>query len=202
MTTALVRPRVLVDLLPAVWLRDLALVVGGTAAIALSAQVSIPLWFTPVPLTFQTLAVLATGAALGTWRSLTSTALYLVAAVAGLPVLAPKEDGGHVTGSAVFAMPSLGYVLGFIVAGALVGKLAEAGFTRTPLRTASAMVLGNLAIYAIGVPVLKLVTGADWASAVSWGLTPFIIGDLIKVAIAAGAFPAAWALVRRINPAA
>ena len=94
-------------------------------------------------------------------------------------------------------MASLGYVVGFIVAGAIVGKLAERGFSKTPARTALAMVLGNLVIYSIGLPVLQSVTGADFATAMSWGVTPFLVGDLLKVVIAAGLLPAAWRIANR-----
>lgn len=201
MAFATAAPRVLVDVLPSSRARNLALVLGGTAFIALAAQVAIPLPFSPVPLTGQTLAVLSVGALLGTSRAVASSALYLAAAIAGLPVLAPTADGGHITGTAVFAMPSLGYVLGFIAAGAIVGRLAELGLTRTPLRTAAAMIVGNLVIYSIGVPVLALVTGADLITALQWGVAPFVIGDLLKVAIAAGVFPAAWALLRKFDRA-
>lgn len=197
MSTAFVQPRVLVEHISAAWVRNTVMIVAATAFIAGSAQVSIPLPFTPVPLTGQTFAVLVSCAALGVWRSVLATALYLLAAMAGMPVLAPQADGSHVTGTAVASMASFGYVLGFIVAAVVVGKLAEAGFTRTPLRTAAAMIAGNLAIYAIGVPVLRVVTGSDWPTAFAWGLTPFLIGDLIKVVLAAGLLPSVWSLVQR-----
>lgn len=197
MSSAIAQPRVLVDTISTAWVRNAAMIVAATAFIAASAQVAIPLPFTPVPLTGQTFAVLVACAALGVWRSVLSTGLYLVAAFAGLPVLAPQADGSHITGTAVASMASLGYVLGFIVAAIVVGRLAEAGFTRTPMRTAVAMVAGNLTIYAVGVPVLQAVTGADFATAVAWGLTPFLIGDLIKVVLAAGLLPSVWALVQR-----
>lgn len=192
-------PRVLVDVLPTSRARNAVLVAGGTAFIAAAAQVAIPLPFSPVPLTGQTLAVLSVGALLGSSRAVLSTALYLVAALAGLPVLAPTAEGTHLTGAAVLGMPTLGYVLGFIAASALVGRLAELGATRTPLRTAATMVAGNLVIYSVGVPVLAVVTGAGLSTAIGWGLTPFLIGDLLKVALAAGLFPAAWALVRKFD---
>lgn len=201
MAFAATAPRVLVDVIPSSRARNAALVLGGTAFIAAAAQVAIPLPFSPVPLTGQTLAVLSVAALLGAPRALLSTSLYLAAALAGLPVLAPTAEGGHLTGLAVLGMPSLGYVLGFIAAGALVGRLAERGFTRTPLRTAAAMALGNLVIYSVGVPVLALVTGADLTTALQWGLVPFLVGDLLKVALAAGLFPAAWALVRKLDRA-
>ena len=192
-------PRVLVDVLPTSRARNAVLVAAGTALIAAAAQVAIPLPFSPVPLTGQTLAVLSVGALLGTSRAMLSTALYLAAALAGLPVLAPTADGSHLTGSSVLGMPTLGYVIGFIAASALVGRLAELGSTRTPLRTAATMAAGNLVIYSVGVPVLALVTGAGLGSAIEWGLAPFLLGDLLKIVLAAGLFPAAWAIVRKFD---
>ena len=194
MSYAAVSPRVLADTYRLSKLHDLAVVLSATAFISLMAQVAIPLPFTPVPLTGQTLAVLLTAAAVGLWRATTSTSLYLALALAGAPVLAPQSDGTHITGTAVFGMASFGYVVGFIVAGVVVGALAERGFTRNALRTALAMVIGNLVIYSIGVPVLMMATGADFATAISWGVTPFVVGDVIKVIIAAGLLPSAWKL--------
>ena len=197
MSFAATAPRVLGDTFRVSKVHDITLIATATLFIAVMAQVSIPLPFTPVPLTGQTLAVLLTGASLGAWRAVASTSLYLALALTGLPVLAPQADGSHITGTAVLNMPSLGYVVGFIVAGAIVGKLAERGFSKTPVRTALAMIIGNLAIYSIGLPVLQAVTGADFATALSWGVTPFIIGDILKVVIAAGLLPAAWRIANR-----
>ncbi len=199
MSVAYGSPRVLVETIRTAWVRDIALVAASIAFIAGAAQVSIPLPFSPVPLTGQTFAVLLSCAALGTWRSVIATSSYALLAVAGLPVLAPKEDGSHVTGLAVFSMASLGYVLGFIVAAFVVGRVAERGWTKTPARAALVMVFGNLAIYAVGVPVLAAVTGADAATALEWGLYPFLIGDAIKIALAAGLLPSAWAAISSLH---
>lgn len=188
--------RVLTASLRGSWVRDLALVLTGTAFIAVSAQVSVPLPFSPVPLTGQTLAVLLTGAALGSTLGLASTALYLAAALAGLPVLAPTETGAHLTGAAVLSMPTLGYVVGFMAASAVVGTLAARGYTRTPPRTIAAMMLGNVVIYGLGLLWLQHALSTSWSNAVAWGMTPFLIGDAIKIALAAGLLPAAWSLVR------
>jgi biotin transport system substrate-specific component len=199
MSVAYGSPRVLVETIRTAWVRDIALVAASVAFIAGAAQVSIPLPFSPVPLTGQTFAVLLSCAALGTWRSVIATSSYALLAVAGLPVLAPKEDGSHVTGLAVFSMASLGYVLGFIVAAFVVGRVAERGWTKTPARAALVMVFGNLSIYAVGVPVLAAVTGADAATALEWGLYPFLIGDAIKIALAAGLLPSAWAAISSLH---
>ena len=188
--------RVLTTGLRGTWLRDLALVLTGTAFIAISAQVSLPLPFSPVPVTGQTFAVLLTGAALGTNLGLASTALYLAAALAGLPVLAAKADGSHTTGMAVLSMPTLGYVVGFMCAAAMLGYLAERGYSRSAMRTVLAMVVGNLIIYSLGLLWLKFALSASWSDTLAWGLTPFLVGDAFKVLLAAGLLPAAWKLVR------
>ena len=188
--------RVLSTGLRGTWVRDLALVVGGTAFIAASAQVSIPLPFSPVPLTGQTFAVLLTGAVLGSRLGLASAGLYLAAALGGLPVLAPTENGTHLSGTAVLSMPTLGYVVGFMVASSLVGALAERGYSRTPLRTVVTMIAGNVVIYTMGLLWLQRALSASWSDTIAWGLTPFLIGDAIKIALAAGLLPAAWSFVR------
>lgn len=176
--------------------RDAALVVGATAFIAVSAQLSVRLPFTPVPITGQTLAVLLSGAALGTSLALASTSLYLALALAGLPVLAPDASGQHLTGSAVLSSPTLGYVIGFILSSWLVGALAERGLTTSVLRVVATMVAGNAVIYTAGLLWLHHALNATWANTFTWGMTPFLIGDAAKIAVAAGLLPAAWKLVR------
>ncbi len=192
-------PRVLVETFSLSAVKNAAAVLTGTAFIAGMAQVSIPLPFTPVPLTGQTLAVLLTASALGTWRSISSTAIYLALAVAGLPVLSPQADGSHVVGTQVFQMASFGYVIGFIFASYIVGKMAERGFTKTIVSTSAAMIVGNIAIYSFGLLNLKNITGADWTQVIAWGLTPFVIGDMIKIVIAANLLPATWKIVNRLQ---
>lgn len=179
-------PRVLGDVIPGGIVRDAVLVAGGAALTALAAQVSIPLPFTPVPLTLQTFAVLLVGAALGTVRGLASMALYLLAGVAGAPVFSHGSSG--------WGGASFGYIVGFVLAAAIVGRLAEGGATRGPVRTAAVMVLGNLVIYAVGVPWLMAVAQAGLGKALALGVVPFLVGDAVKVAIAAGLLPATWRL--------
>ncbi len=176
--------------------RDAGLVITGALFIALSAQVAIPLPFTPVPLTGQTLAVLLTGAALGSTLGLASTGLYLALALFGFPVLAATSTGGHLTGIAVLSSPTLGYVVGFMLSSLVVGALANRGLSQTPLGVVLAMVAGNLAIYAAGLLWLHHAINVSWSQTVALGLTPFLIGDAIKIAIAAGLLPAAWRFVR------
>ena len=188
---ALPRTRVLADVIPGGLVRDSALVLGGAGFVGLLAQFSIPLSFTPVPLTLGTFAVLLTGAALGPLRGLLSIGLYLVAGMAGVPWFA-----GHASG---YGFASFGYLVGFVLAGALVGGLARRGADRTPLKTAGTMVLGNLVIYAVGVPYLMGATGMDLPTALAKGVVPFLVGDGLKILAAAGLLPGGWALVRRVE---
>ena len=169
--------------------RQAILVLGGAAFVGLAAQVAIPLPFTPVPLTLQTFAVLLAGAALGSLRGVLAMSLYAVAGIAGVPWFAEGSSG--------FAMPSFGYILGFIVAAGIVGRIAEHGATLTVWRTAGLMVLGNLVIYAVGVTWLKYAIDVTWATALQLGVVPFLIGDVVKIALAAGLLPLTWVGLRK-----
>ena len=182
-----VSPRTLADVIPGGLARNIALVVGGAGFVGLSAQLFITLPFTPVPLSLQTFSVLLTVAVLGSTRGLVSMALYAVAGMAGLPWFAPQQSG--------WAFPSFGDVVGFVVAALVVGKLAERGADRTPLRAVGLLVLGNLTIYAVGVPGLMMLAGVSLPKALALGVVPFLIGDAIKVAVAAALLPATWKLV-------
>jgi biotin transport system substrate-specific component len=179
---------VLADLVPGALLRDAALVLGGAALTGLAAQLVVPVPGSPVPITGQTFGALLVGAGLGWRRGAASMLLYLVAGMAGVPWFQDGQSGWlGVTG---------GYLVGFAVAAVLVGFLASRGGDRTPLRTVGTMVLGNLVIYAIGVPWLMASTGFDLATAVDRGVVPFLIGDGVKILLAAGLLPGAWALAR------
>lgn len=187
MSTAAVPARtgqVLADLLPASRVRDAALVLGGAALTGIAAQIAVPVPGSPVPVTGQTFAALLVGTALGARRGLLSLMLYAVAGVAGMPWFA---EGGSGAGA-----PSFGYVLGMLLASAAVGALARRGADRNVWRMAGTMLLGEAVIYAVGVPYLALATGMSTSAAVAAGLTPFLIGDLLKAALAMGALPTAW----------
>ncbi|MFC4331708.1 biotin transporter BioY [Streptomyces andamanensis] len=187
MSTAAVPARtgqVLADLLPASRVRDAALVLGGAALTGIAAQIAVPVPGSPVPVTGQTFAALLVGTALGARRGLLSLMLYAVAGVAGMPWFA---EGGSGAGA-----PSFGYVLGMLLASAAVGALARRGADRSVWRMAGTMLLGEAVIYAVGVPYLALATGMSASAAVAAGLTPFLIGDLLKAALAMGALPTAW----------
>ena len=177
-------PRVLADFATNTKAAQIALVVGGAAFVGVAAQIAIPLPFTPVPLTLQTFAVLLVGAALGSLRGVLSMVIYLLVGMVGVPWFAEGSSG--------FSSASFGYILGFIFAAFIVGRLAERGASTTAARSAALMVIGNLAIYAVGVTWLKFAIDASWATALSLGVVPFLIGDALKIALAAGLLPLSW----------
>ncbi|MFG2637567.1 biotin transporter BioY [Streptomyces sp. NPDC048362] len=186
--TATARPgAVLADLLPSSRVRDVALVLGGAVLTGLAAQLSVPVPHSPVPVTGQTFAALLVGTSLGARRGFLSLALYALAGVTGVPWFAGGASGA--------GMVSFGYVLGMLLAAAAVGALARRGADRSPLRMAVAMILGEAIIYAVGVPYLALAAHLSASQAISLGLTPFLIGDALKAALAMGLLPAAWKLV-------
>ncbi|MGW2635447.1 biotin transporter BioY [Streptomyces sp. NPDC001348] len=188
--TATARPGVvLADLLPASRVRDVALVLGGAVLTGLAAQLSVPVPGSPVPVTGQTFAALLVGTALGARRGFLSLALYALAGVAGVPWFADGTSGSGAV--------SFGYVLGMLLASAVVGALARRGADRSVWRTAGTMILGEAIIYAVGVPYLAYAAGIPASAAIAAGLTPFLIGDALKAALAMGLLPTAWKLIER-----
>jgi len=184
---------------------DALLVVAGSLLIAGLAQVSILLPFTPVPITGQTLGVLLVGASFGLARAGLAIALYLVEGAIGLPFFAEGRSGLDVLG---LASASGGYLWGFLAAGLLCGWLAERGWDRSVRSSISLMLLGSVVIYLFGIPWLMqsdvyagfLGHSPSLEEALQGGLYPFVIGDLLKLAIAAGILPAAWKLTGRDRP--
>lgn len=172
--------------------RDIALVVAGALLIYLTARISIPVPGSPVPITGQTFGVLLVGGALGFRRGLIGVALYVLLGVIGLPFFAEGKGGISVIWGATG-----GYLVGFVVAGALVGRLAELGWDRKIGGALGAMLLGSAVIYAIGLPWLGVVVGTSPAETIAQGLTPFLFGDALKLILAAVLFPVAWWVVGR-----
>ena len=170
--------------------RNALLVVGASAATALAAQVALPIPWSPVPLTGQTFAVLLSGALLGARRAFLAQALYLAEGAIGLPVFA-----GGAAGAFVLAGPTGGYLIAFPLAAALTGWLAERGWDRRFVTTFAALLLGSVVIFAAGLAGLSRFLPAERLLAT--GLLPFLPGDLVKSALAAAAFPAAWRMVNR-----
>ncbi len=185
-------PRVLADVVPRVRARDLVLVLGAALLTAVCAQISIPVPGSPVPITGQTFAVLLSGAALGANRGAAAMALYLLLGLVGLPVYADAESGLHVVWGATG-----GYLVGFVLAGYVIGRLAEARLDRTPLKALPLFTVGSLIIFGIGVPWLAVSAGLTASQAIDAGFTPFILGGIVKAALAAALLPAAWKLVGR-----
>jgi biotin transport system substrate-specific component len=185
--------------------RNTVLAVVGSLVVAAAAQITVPMW--PVPMTLQTLAVLSIGAAYGARLGAATLGLYALEGAAGLPFFAGAKSGLF-DAKLDYLMPasSMGYVVGFIIAAYLVGKLVESGWANTMLKTVFATLAGAVALYVPG-----LIWLAIWASttgvvpegqtatqaAIAWGLTPFMFGDAVKAIIAGLAIPAAGMLFNR-----
>lgn len=170
--------------------RNGVLVVAGSLFVALCAQIRVPLPFTPVPLSGQTLGVLLVGGLLGPRLGLLSLLLYLVQGAVGLPVFADSKAG-----LAILLGPTAGYLVGFPLAAALTGYLASLGWDRRFLSTLLAMVLGNLVIYFLGAGWLAFGMGMGVSKALVLGVVPFLIGDALKAVLAAVALPSGWRLL-------
>ncbi len=166
---------------------DFALVIFGSLLIALSARIVIPLPFSPVPITGQTLMVLLIGMVLGSRRGALTVLAYLSEGIVGLPVFA----GG--VGPAVLLGPTGGYLVGFVLAAFVVGLLAEQGWDRKVITTALAMLIGNALIYLFGVLWLANLIGLH--GAFTGGLYPFLIGDVLKIGLAMILLPTCWKLI-------
>lgn len=189
------------------WQRHLLMITVGVLLIILGARIS---FYLPgnlfVPVTLQTFGVLFGGALLGFRRSLIAVGLYLLLGIIGLPVFALDATTGvyrsgldtiiRVSGGFALA-PTGGYLIGFLVSAGLVGRLAELGWDRHIGGSIGAMVLGNLAIYVIGVPWLMAATGQGFGWALDNGFWPFLLGDALKLAVAAGLLPVGWWVVNR-----
>jgi biotin transport system substrate-specific component len=172
-------------------LYDGMLVLGGSLFIALSAQITVPMW--PVPMTGQTLAVLMFSALLGARLGLLTVLLYLTEGVTGLPVFAQARGG-----LPVLLGPTGGYLLGFLGAAFVVGTLTDYGWDRRIHTTLLAMLLGNLVIYTCGLIWLTGFVGPGSVLAV--GLYPFLGGEWLKMLLAALALPWGWRLLQRKRP--
>lgn len=176
-------------------LTDVLLVVAGAGLIAASAQFTISLPFTPVPITGQTFSVLLVGASLGTVRGGSSAMLYVLAGIAGAPVYADSNAGWDVIVGA-----SGGYLVSYPIVAALTGWLAEQRWDRRISSAIGAMLTGNVLIYLVGLPWLAVVLDTNLERTLELGLYPFIPGDTLKLYLAAVLLPTAWRLVERTRP--
>lgn len=164
---------------------DIALTLCGSLLIALSGRVWVILPFSPIPVTAQTLGVLLTGTLLGSRRGSLAVLAFLLQGALGLPVF----QGGN-AGLAHLAGPSGGYLLGFVVAAYTTGRLAQRGWDRSAGTMLLAMLIGNSVLYAFGLTWLSLFVGFE--QALPLGFYPFILGDLVKIALATASLPASW----------
>lgn len=177
---------------------DAALVLTGAAIVAALAQVEIPLW--PVPITGQTLGVIIVGASLGAWRGAAALTTYMALGLAGLPIFA-----GFTGSLAAVAKPSFGFVIGFIVSAFVAGWFAERAWDRRPLLAFAGFALASAVPFVFGIPYLAYVLNVGMGLDLTFwqileaGLFPFIVGGIVKAALAALIVPGAWALVRRID---
>lgn len=189
------RSPVLVDsLLPAIAWRDAIVVLGGALLVAAAAQIEIPLPFTPVPLSGQTFAVSLVGASLGSRRGALSLGLYLLLGALGAPFYA-----GGAGGLESLLGPTVGYLVGFVAAAAFIGRMAERSADRRPLTAFFSFLAASLIIFALGSLGLMLSLDLTASQAFVQGVLPFIPGDLIKSALAAGLLPGTWKLVERFR---
>jgi biotin transport system substrate-specific component len=176
--------------------RECSLVIGFALFTAALAQVRIPLGFTPVPVTGQTLAVLLSGATLGAWRGASSQFLYWLLGMVGLPFYSNGTSGWSVATG-----PTMGYLVGFVVAAAVVGRLAEYHQDRRTLTSVAAMTLGSLIIYVCGATWLAVDLDIPFATgeqnAIALGVTPFLVGDVIKMCLAGLATASTWRFINR-----
>ena len=191
-TAAVPRP-VLADALPGARVRDVLLVVAGALLTAACAQISIKIPGSPVPLTGQTFAVVLVGAGLGARRGGLSMLLYVA-----LGLVAPVYAGGT-QGTAVLFGSSGGYLFGFVLAAWAMGAIAEHGGDRRVISAVCAFAVGQLLIFGVGVPWLKVATAQSWGWAIHEGFTIFILGGVIKAALAGVLMPSAWRLLRSLQ---
>jgi len=171
-------------------LRHILLIAAGALFIYLTARLTIPR--EPVPWTGQTFGILVVGGALGARRGFAAIALYVLLGLVGLPFFAEGKGG-----SAVLLGPSGGYLIGFLLAGTLVGRLAELGWDRRLGGALAMMLIGSFVIYAVGLPWLSASLHLTSNETISNGLTPFVAWDIAKLIVAAGIFPLGWWLIGR-----
>ena len=171
---------------------DALLVLAGTGLVAASAQISIKLPFTPVPITGQTFSVLLVGASLGSLLGSTSMLLYLLLGAAGAPIYAHHAHGWREISGATG-----GYIVGFVAAAAVTGFLARRQWDRKLSSAIAIMLTGNVIIYLVGLPWLAVDLSTNLEKTLEYGLYPFVPGDIFKLYLAAALLPGAWWIVER-----
>ena len=182
-------------LAPLDWVRQLMLVIAFSLLTALSAQIIIPLPWTPVPITGQTFAVLLTGALLGSRLGALAMVVYLIEGASGLPFFRSGQGGLHY----LLLSPTAGYLFSYPLAAFLTGWLAERGWDRSYLKASAAMALGSVVILLCGWSWLALFYAPSAGAAWHMGVEPFLLGDVVKIALAAAVLPTGWAILKRTN---
>ena len=172
--------------------KQVALVLGGILAMAVLAKVRVPLWPSPVPITMQTFGVLVIGAAYGPRLGLATMLGYLAVGALGFDVF--TSSSAESNGLAYMLGGTGGYLLGYVAAALVLGAAARRGWDRGPLALAAGMVVASALIYLPGLVWLRGFA-ESWSQTLAWGLTPFLVGDAIKLVLAALLVPAAWRLL-------
>ena len=172
--------------------QQIVLVVSGILALAIAAKISVPVWPSPVPVTMGTFAVLSIAAAYGTRLGLVTMLGYLLIGALGWDVFAGTS--AEISGWTYMTGSTGGYLIGYLLATALLGALAARGWDRSVVWMSLAMLCGNILIYAPGLLWLGHLYGWD-KPILEWGLTPFLMGDALKLLLAAVLFPAVWKAV-------
>lgn len=185
---ALRRDRVLADRLGGTLAREAVLVVAGTLVLTLMARLSVPLPFTPIPVSLGTLGALSVGALGGARRSLLSVVLYTALGVAGAPVFAEDHVG--------WAFASFGYILGYFLVAAIAGLAAQRGADRRVLTMAPTALASIFSVYVLGLAWMIPFAHMTLEQGLMKGFVPFIVGDLVKAAVAAGLFPVLRSIFR------
>ena len=175
-------------------LSNAVLVVSGVFGLAALAQIAIPVPGSPVPVTGQTLGVLVLGTAYGSTLGFTTFAVYMLAGIAGAPVFA---NNGHGLDRLVGATG--GYLVGMLVATFVLGQFARFRLDQKFLTALPSMLIGTVITFSFGLVWLHQYTGQSWSWTISAGLTPFIVGEALKIAIAGTSLPAVWRFVNRKN---
>lgn len=181
------------DLKKMTYLYDFCLIIGGAILIALCARFVIPLPFTPIPITAQTLAIVLIGALYGSKRAVLSVISYISAGALGIPVFQSGQAGILY----LLTSPTTGFLIGFAAAAFLIGLLAEKGWDKRYGTTILAMVLGNIMIYVFGILWFSFFVGIK--KALILGFLPFIIGDLFKIIVATVLLPTGWNILKKIK---
>jgi len=192
MTSAVSRPTLIDTLWPATTapaVRWAVLMVVGSLLLTASAKAQVPMW--PVPMTMQSFVVLVIGMAYGARLAGATVALYLFQGALGLPVFAGTPEKG--IGLAYMAGPTGGYLVGFLIVAVVMGWLAERGWDRKALPSLAALTIGTVLLFVPGVAWLAVLVGFE--QAVQAGLVPFLLGSVLKLALAAAVLPLAWKAV-------